>query len=134
MEELSPEAVREIETIHSKWIEFEIAGEPCGLMAWCAEDIELWPPDAKPLVGRAAVSAWMLKATVRIQSIEITDLSVRGSSDTAYLTANFRTTLFSDADSTPRRVFGSHLWILRKRAGSWAVALVSWSMWNSEIE
>jgi hypothetical protein len=32
-------------------------------------------------------------------------------------------------DSTPRKSRGSHLWILRKQAGTWVVALVAWSLW-----
>jgi hypothetical protein len=41
MYKLSEDAVREIEQIHSSWIEFEIAGEDHSLMALCADDIEL---------------------------------------------------------------------------------------------
>jgi hypothetical protein len=55
MDELTKDAVRHIEQIHSSWIEFEVAGQGHSLMALCADDIELWPPDAQPLVGRAAV-------------------------------------------------------------------------------
>ena len=73
MSELTTDALREIEQIHSSWIEFEVAGEGHSLMAFCADDIELWPPDAQPLRGRAAVSALMAHGTTRIHSIEITD-------------------------------------------------------------
>ena len=38
MEELTKDAVREIEEIHSTWIEFEVAGERHSLMALCADD------------------------------------------------------------------------------------------------
>jgi ketosteroid isomerase-like protein len=99
-------------------------------MALCADDIELWPPDAQPLLGRAAVSAQMAKGTKRIHGIEITDRRVRGSNDVAYLTASYKTTFSSAEDSTPRQALGSHLWILRKRTGMWVVALVSWSLWG----
>ncbi len=53
MDELTKDSVREIEQIHSTWIGFEVAGEGHSLMALCADDIELWPPDAQPLLGRA---------------------------------------------------------------------------------
>jgi hypothetical protein len=43
MDKLTVDAVREIEQIHSSWIEFEVAGEDHSLMALCADDIELWP-------------------------------------------------------------------------------------------
>jgi ketosteroid isomerase-like protein len=130
MDELTEDAVREIEQIHSSWIEFEVAGEDYNLMRLCADDIELWPPDAQPLLGRAAVSAQMAKRTKRIHGIEITDRRIRGSNEVAYLTASYKTTFSSVVDSTPRQVLGSHLWILRKRTGIWAVTLVSWSLWG----
>ena len=129
MNELPKDAIREIEGIHSSWIEYEVAGDDPSLMALCADDIELRPPDAQPLLGRAAVSARMARGTTRIHSIKITDRCIRGSDDIAYLTANYRTTFSSAEDSTPRQALGSHLWILRKRAGTWVVTLVSWSLW-----
>jgi hypothetical protein len=42
MDKLTEEAVREVEQIHSSWIEFEVAGQGHSLMALCADDIELW--------------------------------------------------------------------------------------------
>jgi ketosteroid isomerase-like protein len=129
MGELTKEALRKIEQIHSSWIEFEVAGQGQSLIALCADDIELWPPDAQPLLGRAAVSAEMARATTRIHSIEITDRRIRGSNEIAYLTASYKTTFSSAEDSTPRQAVGSHLWILRKQAGTWLVTLVSWSSW-----
>jgi ketosteroid isomerase-like protein len=130
MNALTEDAVREIEQIHSNWIEFEVAGEDHSLMALCADDIELWPPDARPLLGRAAVSAQLAHGTTRIHCIEITDRRIRGSNEIAYLTANYKTTFSSAEDSISRQTLGSHLWILRKRAGTWVVTLVSWSLWG----
>jgi len=130
MDRLTEDAVREIEQIHSSWIEFEVAGEDHSLMALCADDIELWPPDAQPVLGRAAVSAQLGRGTTRIHGIEITDRRIRGSNEIAYLTSSYKTTFSSAEDSTPRQALGSHLWILEKRAGTWVVALVSWSLWG----
>jgi ketosteroid isomerase-like protein len=130
MSELTKDAVREIEQIHSKWIEYEVAEDDHSLMALCADDIELWPPDAQPLLGRAAVSAQMARGMTRIHSIEITDRRIRGSDEIAYLTASYRTTFPSSEDSTPGRAIGSHLWILQKQTGTWVVTLVSWSVWG----
>jgi ketosteroid isomerase-like protein len=56
MDKLTQEAVREIERTHSSWIELEVAGEGHRLMPLCGDDIELWPPDAPPVLGRAAVA------------------------------------------------------------------------------
>jgi ketosteroid isomerase-like protein len=129
MGELTKDALRKIEQIHSSWIEFEVAGQHDSLMALCADDIELWPHDAQPLLGRAAVSAQIAHGTTRIHSIEITNRRIRGSNEIAYLTASYKTTFSSAKDSTPRQTVGSHVWILRERAGMWVVTLVSWSSW-----
>jgi ketosteroid isomerase-like protein len=130
MGELTKDAVREIEQIHSSWMEHEVAGENSGVMALCADDIELWPPNAQPLFGRAAVSAQMARGTTRIHRIEITDRRIRGSNEIAYLTASYKTTFSSAEGPTAIQALGSHLWILRKQAGTWLVALVSWSLWG----
>jgi ketosteroid isomerase-like protein len=130
MDKLTVDAVREIEQIHSRWIEFEVAGEDHSLMALCADDIELWPPDAQPVLGRAAVSAQLVRWTTRTHGIEITDCRIRGSNEIAYLAASYKTTFSSAQDSTCRQVVGSHLWILEKRAAEWVVTLVSWSAWE----
>ena len=130
MDTLTENDIREIEQIHSSWIEFEVAGQWNGLMALCADDIELWPPDERPLLGRTAVLAQMAHRTTRIHLVEISNCRIQGSNEIAYLTANYETTFSSETDPTPTQALGSHLWILRKRAGTWVVALVSWSVWR----
>lgn len=133
MTEITSDAVRQIEQIHSDWIAYEVAGEDHKLMALCDDDIELWPPDAQPLLGRPAVSAQMAHGTTRVHSIEITDRRIRGSNEIAYLTATYKTTFSSAEDSTPRQLHGSHLWILRRRASTWKIHLITWSSWNQEV-
>jgi ketosteroid isomerase-like protein len=128
MDKLTEDAVREIERIHSSWIEFEAAGEDERLLALCADDIELWPPDAQPVLGRASFSAQLAHRVTKIHSVQISDLRIRGSNQIAYLTASYKTTFSSGEDPTPRQALGSHLWILEKRAGKWGVVLVSWSL------
>jgi len=88
------------------------------------------PPDARPVVGRTAVSAELGRGSRRIHGIEISGRRILGSNEIAYLTASYKTTFSSAEDSTPRQAFGSHLWILEKRADVWALALVSWSVWG----
>ena len=130
MDRPTADAIGKIEQIHSRWIQFEIAGEDHRLIELCASDIELWPPDAPPVRGRLAVSAYMAQETARIHRIEITELRIRGSNEVAYLTANYETTFSTMDDPNPRQVLGSHLWILRMQADLWLVALVSWSTWG----
>jgi ketosteroid isomerase-like protein len=131
MDKLTEDAVREIEQIHSSWIEFEVAGEGHSLMTLCADDIELLPPDAQPVLGRAAVSARLAHGNTRIHDIEITNRLIRGSNKIAYLTASYKTTFSLPEDSTPRQTLGSHLWIVQKQAGTWVITLVSWSLWGA---
>lgn len=128
MDNLTRDAIREIEQIHSSWIAFEVAGQNNRLVTLCAEDIELWPPDAQPVLGRAAVSAQLARGTVKIHDIKIINRRVRGSKEIAYLTASYKTTFSSAEESMPRQARGSHLWILEKQAGRWVVSLVSWSV------
>ncbi|WP_179640397.1 nuclear transport factor 2 family protein [Tunturiibacter empetritectus] len=133
MGKLTNYAIREIERIHSDWIAHEVAGEDHSLMALCADDIELWPPDAQPVLGRPAVAAKMTPAGTKIHSIEITDRRIRGSNEIAYLTASYKTIFSSTEDPAPRQLLGSHLWILRSRIGTWRVHLISWSSWTREM-
>ena len=130
MDNLTEDAVREIERIHSRWIEFEIAGEDRRLLTLCADEIEFWPPDTQPVRGRTAVLAHFAGGTTRIHGIEISDRCIRGSGEIAYLTASYKTTFSFAEDSTPRKALGCHLWILQRRSGSWLVTLVSWSLWR----
>ena len=121
---------RQIEQIHSSWIEFEIAGANDNLMKLCADDIEFYPPDGQPVRGRAEVGAQFTHGTRRVQSIEISACHIRGSNEIAYLTASYKTTFSSVEQSAPKQLLGSHLWILQKRDGVWLVTLVSWSVWK----
>ena len=130
MDNLTEDDVREIERIHSSWIDFEVAGEDSRLLALCADDIEFWPPDAPPVLGRAAVSAQLARRSTRIHGIEISGRRILGSNEIAYLTASYKTTFSSAEDSTHKQAFGSHLWILEKRAAAWTLTLVSWSAWG----
>ena len=128
MDRLTPDAIREIEQIHSSWIAFEVTGQNHSVVTLCSEDIELWPPNAQPVLGRAAVSAHLAHGTVRIHDVEITDRRIRGTNEIAYLTACYETTFSSAEESALRQARGSHLWILEKQAGRWVVSLVSWSV------
>src|SRR5437879_4264018 len=87
MDKLTEDTVREIEQVHSSWIEFEVAGEGHRLMTLCADDIELLPADAQPVLRRAAVSARYPHRNTRNHSIEITNRLVRGLSEVASIDA-----------------------------------------------
>jgi len=90
MKRLTEDDIREIQQIHSRWIEFEVSGEDRRLLTLCADDIEFWPPDAPPAVGRTAVSAQLARGSTRIHSIEISGRRILGSNEIAYLTATLQ--------------------------------------------
>lgn len=71
----------------------------------------------------------MARATARIQRIEISERRIRGSHEIDYLTASYKTEFSLSENPALARSSGSHLWILRRQAGTWLVALVSWSVW-----
>jgi len=127
---LSQESIREIERIHSNWIQLEAAGENRRLLDLCADEIEFWPPDSPPVVGRTAVVDRISSGSERVESIEITDRLIRGSNEIAYLTASYKTKLSPAHNGMTREMHGSHLWILQNRAGTWEVTLVAWSRWD----
>src|SRR5260370_7472547 len=101
MNRLTEDDVREIQQIHSSWIEFEVAGEDRHLLALCADDIEFWPPDAPPVLGRTAVSAQLAPGSTKIHGIKISARRILGSNEIAYLTASYKTTFSSSQNSLP---------------------------------
>ena len=129
--ELTENSVRQVERVHSSWIQIEAAGQDTGLLDLCGDDIEFRPPDSPPIIGRAAIKAWLRGgAKDKIQRIETSDLRVRGSDEIAYLTASYKTTFSAANNQKPRQTGGSHLWVLQNRTGKWLISLVSWSHWD----
>jgi ketosteroid isomerase-like protein len=123
------EAAR-IELVHSTWINYERAGDLNHLLALCADDIEFWPPNAPPIIGREEVARYLNHPETVIHDIRVSDLQIRVSRSFAYLTAKYQTT-FTAQDGRTASTEGSHLWILRNYANEWIVALVAWSVWAS---
>src|ERR1700761_5577364 len=73
MDHLPKDTIQTIERLRSTWIDLEVAGKAHGLLAFCAEDIELRPPDGPSVYGRDAVLAHLVEGTAQIHSIEISD-------------------------------------------------------------
>jgi ketosteroid isomerase-like protein len=128
--ELTEDTIRQIERVHSSWIQLEAAGQNTRLLDLCGDEIEFQPPDGPPIIGREAIMAWLGGGKDNIQSLEISDRRVRGTNEIAYLTASYRTVLAPANDKKTRQTSGSHLWILQNRAGKWLITLVTWSRWD----
>lgn len=122
------EDIATIELVHSAWINYERASDLDGLLALCAHEVEFWPPNAPPVVGREQVARYLNYPETVIRDINVSDRRIRVSHEFAYLTAKYQTTITSPNQSTAT-VAGSHLWILRKDADNWMVTLVAWSVW-----
>ena len=122
------EEVAKIELVHSAWINYERVGDLNGLLALCADDVEFWPPNAPPIVGRDEVARYLNHPETVIHNIKVSDCRIRVSHGFAYLTAKYQT-IFTTQDERTVTTVGSHLWILRSDANNWIVALVAWSVW-----
>jgi hypothetical protein len=46
-----------IELVHSAWINYERAGDLAHALALCADEIEFWPPNAPPIIGRESTDS-----------------------------------------------------------------------------
>ena len=117
-----------IELLHAAWIDYERGGDLSHLLALCADDIEFWPPNAPPIIGREKVARYLSRTKTVIHDIKVSERRIRVSPGFAYLTAKYQTT-FTAQDEQTATTAGNHLWILRNHVNHWIVALVAWSVW-----
>lgn len=127
--ELTQRDVREIKDLHDAWIAKELAGHSSQLLDLCAEEIQLIPPDMRPLCGKEAIARYLEDDKVALQQVDVDDVFVSGSDTTAYLTSNYRTRYLAAGASEIHEATGTHLWVLRKQDGKWRVVVVTWSSW-----
>src|SRR5260370_35111959 len=102
MDHLTKDTIQTIERLHSAWIDLEVAGEAQGLLAYCAEDIELRPPDGPSGYGPDAVLTHLVEGTAQIHSIKISDRHLCRSSERVSLTADYRTKFPLTGEPRPR--------------------------------
>jgi ketosteroid isomerase-like protein len=130
MMELVQHDIDKIQALHNLWLNLEIAGASSKLVELCVDEIQWMPPDAQPIVGKEAVLKYLNGISVQVESIDITNLSIRGSDSIAYLTSDYRTRFLTEGDLGVDEARGSHLWILTKvESGEWRLALLAWSSW-----
>src|SRR5260370_5868444 len=111
MDHLTKDNIQTIERLHSAWIDLEVAGEAQGLLAYCAENIELRPPDGPSVYGRDAVLTHLEEGTAQIHSIEISDRHLCGSSERVSLTAKLMTSSRERLSHRPACFRNSQLWL-----------------------
>lgn len=107
-----------IKALSDRWIAFELAGDPDGLLALCSDRIVLQPPQAPAIRGKAAVRAALSGPPP--DRIELTDLWIECDDRIAWKRASFATWLRGQV--TPIR--GSHTWLV---SAPGLVELVTWS-------
>ena len=71
------EDIATIELVHSAWIDYERAGDLDGLLTLCAYDIEFWPPNAPPVIGREQITRYLNYPETVIHDIKVYDRRVR---------------------------------------------------------
>ena len=132
MSELSDQDVEAIEEIHNYWIREELAGNSSRIIELCTDDVRWLPPNAPPLVGKAAVAKYLNDNTVDLKDVQVGDVVISGSPTIVYLTSNYYSRFMIDGNSEMQEAVGAHLWILRKTVDErWQVAIVAWSSWES---
>jgi len=106
--------------LQSRWIAAEMNGDREALCSMMTETIVIQPPIGDPIVGLAAVRAFLDGPKELIRSIALSDVSIEVSNGLAIKRARFRTeTKGSGA------VLGRHFWVLKP---SWRVDFVTWSL------
>lgn len=125
---LTPAARRAIETLHEAWIARELAGRGAELAPFLADDAIMLPPDAPPVLGRAAVARLLATDGPPPAALDARIEGIWGEADTATKVARFAGRA---ADGTPFE--GTHVWILSAAAASgpgtppWRIRLLAWS-------
>ena len=110
-----------IAELHNRWLAAELRGDHAGLAAMCCEDAVVAPPDAPPIIGRAAIEDFLAQSQSPIAEIRIEDLGIDLAPQLAVKRARFATRLVGD-DQVYR---GTHFWVLRPR---WLISYLTWAL------
>lgn len=144
MADLSEQDLAAIQDVHDRWINAELHGNHDQVIELCTDDVNWIPPNAPPLNGKHAISAYLDNNRVILQDIQLQNIEIHGNDSVAYLMSSYHTSFSvpDDAHELPsgsdvkqpssplQQVNGTHLWILRKtKDGLWRVAVVTWSSW-----
>jgi ketosteroid isomerase-like protein len=108
--------------LHHAWIEAELRGDVASLLRMCSDEIRFFPPNAKPVEGKSAISTLLQNDLQLIEKIETYNLEIEISGNLAYKTASFVTHVKSNTYE------GNHLWILRRYGFDWQLIIVAWSL------
>jgi uncharacterized protein (TIGR02246 family) len=124
---LSDRDVRAIQAVEQRWLAAEIAGNPAAVLELCADDVVWMPPGVATLQGKDAIRTWLGQPTERIDDLRLTNVRIDGDGDVAYKTADYQTRYVPGGATEPVTAAGSHVWVLRRLAGSWRVVVAAWT-------
>ena len=130
MREFSDQDHDAILAIHDRWIAEEIAGNGLAVLQYCTDDVRWLVPGGREVVGKDAARQLLMPARITIHSIATSDIRVEGSGGLAYKTAVYETRYMVEASGETHTECGRHLWVLRRAAAEWKVALVTWQAAN----
>ncbi len=129
MTEISQQDLSKIKDVHDLWIAKELEGNGSEVIDLCTHDIQWLRPNKPPIVGKQEITKYLDTHSTKIESIDISDVCIRGNDSLAYLISNYRTHYLIEGHPEPHESTGTHLWILRKEGDDWRVAVVTWSAW-----
>ncbi len=125
---LTSEDARAIEGLHDRWMSDELAGNTTAVLDLCADDVVWLPPGAPPLRGKRQILEWLSGPTVRLESLRLFNLEIRGGSATAWKTCEFESVLRAAGTPGAVTVRGAHLWVLDKGPTGWRIVAVTWTL------
>lgn len=129
MPQLSDDDLKAIVELHDRWLEEELAGNDAYIISFCMDSVRWMPPGIPPLEGKHAIAQYLDNNRVDLQEVTFTRTTVHGNDSVAYLMSDFSSRYFTQHSSEIHESNGTHLWILRKEAELWRVAVVAWSSW-----
>ena len=129
MPQLSDHDLKAILELHDRWLEEELAGNEAQIISFCTDSVRWMPPGIPPLEGKHAIAQYLDNNRVDLQEVTFTRTTVHGNDSVAYLMSEFSSRYFTQDSSEIQESTGTHLWILRKEAELWRVAVVTWSLW-----
>lgn len=130
MSQLSDRDIAAIVKVHDRWIEAELTGNNAQLIDFCTDDVRWIPSGSPPLAGKGAIARYLDFNRVDVKEVRTTEVVICGNDSVAYLTSNFSTRYTSQHSTEIVESTGTHVWILRKEAEQWRVAVVTWSLWQ----
>jgi uncharacterized protein (TIGR02246 family) len=117
-------ALEAIRQLHEAWLAAELRGDVEGILRLCTPDVRWLVPGHPVLEGREAGRQLLRVSQVELLGLHADDVRIEQSGDLACKTSRYETRYRTGEQERMAR--GTHLWILRRQATGWGVALVTW--------